>query len=407
MNVLRCFSCISEFSDVKIAIAHLKKEHKVKEGVVTIKCILKNSTCNKTFQTWNGLKKHLNGCNGIGIVQGVAALNIHNESSTKILWPDVPEIKCDAITIFHNTLDNENLDENHSTEETGPIRCSVESEIEDFQLRMAQHLQSFANKVEKLATTKKVKNSVFNLVKELLAETYLFNINSMKNASTPDHLEVLNVAHNAVLNEIQKFDSVYKRDKIQKANKLYVECEEMAIGTHWEMKRDKNSQKAYPNHVQSSFQYVSITKTLMSLFQRDDFKKLYFDYNNEKKHQCTEGTYRDFCCGSMFKNNNLFKDHPGSIQIQIFTDGFEVCDSLKSKTNLHNQVAFYFAIRNLPQELAFNLSNIHLVALCNSNDIKSEHTDYNNIWRAIVNDLRELECTGIEVDGAKLKGNKK
>lgn len=246
------------------------------------------------------------------------------------------------------------------------------------------------------------------MIDELLGETHAFNYNSLKNTSCSETvLEVLNAAHKEVVSEIRKYDTEHKRNKIYEANDLYVKSNELAIGTHWEMKRDKNSQKAYPNHVQSAFHYVSITETLKSLFHRKDFRKLYFDYNNittGKKHRCTEGTFIDFCCGKIYKSNDLFKDHPESIQIQIFTDGFEICNGLKSKTNLHSQVAFYFAIRNLPPELTFNLRNIHLVALCNSNDVTTEHTDYNNIWRTIVNDLRELECAGIEVDRVKLKG---
>lgn len=142
------------------------------------------------------------------------------------------------------------------------------------------------------------------------------------------------------------------------------------------------------------------------MFRQKEFKKLYFDYNTEpirSKHVCTEDNFGDFCCG---QNNRLFKNHPESVQIQIFNDGFEMCHALKSKTGLHSQVAFYFAIRNLPHELAFNLDNIHLVVLCNALDLKQEETDYNNIWKLIVDDLLCLEETGIDIgDGVLLKGN--
>lgn len=153
---------------------------------------------------------------------------------------------------------------------------------------------------------------------------------------------------------------------------------------------------------------MPITKTLKSLFRQDHFKKLYFDYNAEStgsKHKCTHDNFEDFCCGHVYKKIDLFKQHPESIQLQLFNDGFEMCDALKSKSNLHSQVAFYFSIRNIPHGLAFNLDNIHLVVLCNANDLKSEQTDYNNIWQLIVDDLSYLENVGIEIGGGvKLKG---
>lgn len=148
---------------------------------------------------------------------------------------------------------------------------------------------------------------------------------------------------------------------------------------------------------------MPITETLKSLFRQKHFKKLYCDFNTisgGNKHECIPGNYKDFCCGEV-----LFENHPDSLQIQIFTDGFEMCDPLKSKTNLHSQVVFYFTIRNLPQELAFNSSNIHLVVLCNANDLKTPQTDYNNIWKLIVDDISPLETTGIDIgEGLKLKG---
>lgn len=49
--------------------------------------------------------------------------------------------------------------------------------------------------------------------------------------------------------------------------------------------------------------------------------------------------------------------------------------------------------------------NIFLVGLCNSDDINMKHTDFNNIWHPIVNELKQLESAGIEImDRSRLKG---
>lgn len=412
MNSFKCFLCFSEFSDSKIATGHLQKEHCVKEKVNKIKCIVKNGACNKTFQTWSGLKKHIKTCVEIaGSEEKIDDIAI-STMPIQIYEPDTQEdIQCNKIPIVYNSVDFDDHQHEYSTPENiKPLRCYVESGIEDFHLRMTETLRKFASNIEKLAATHQVKNSIFILVEQLLTDAHIFNWNSIKNTPSIEEsvLEVLSAAHDEFLNGFRKFDTRFKREKIYEANELYFKSKEMAIGTHWEIKRDKHSQKVYPNHVQSGLQYVSITDTLKSLFRRDDFKKMYFDYNSAstgQRHICVPGNFRDFCCGKIYKDNDSFKNHPESIQIQIFTDGFEFCDGLKSKANLHSQVAFYFATRNLPQELAFNLRNIHLVAICNSHDIKTEHTDYNNVWSIIVHDLRELESTGIDIDGVKLKGD--
>lgn len=122
---------------------------------------------------------------------------------------------------------------------------------------------------------------------------------------------------------------------------------------------------------------------------------------------CEDDVYMDFCCGSVFKSNELFRKHPNSIQIQLFFDGFEICDPLKSRSNKYNQLGVYFTIRNLPPQFAYCLSNIHTVALVNESDLKKSETDYTNIFEVIVRDVQVLETTGIDINpNLNLKGIK-
>lgn len=407
MDKLKCFLCFSEFSEVQKTIEHLKKDHGVKEKVHILKCIVSNAACSKSFQTWSGLKKHIQTCIYKRGIDDNIQLDMDQHSSVEIystpnLSGEADISVCQNIPIIFTNCPDPDIKHEHNT-------VNANKTLE-FHARMKKSVQRFAESTEQLEVTRNVKNSIFILIKDFLAETHVFNTNSLIAKTEPsEHIfEVLEMAHKSVLNEVEKYDTVYKRNKIMERNKLFVEPEVKAIGTHWETKRDAKLQKTFPLHAQSSFQYVPITKTLESLFRRDEFKELYFDYNNVStgsRHKCVEGCFKDFCCGRIYKNIDLFGDEPESIQIQLFTDGFEMCDALKSKANRHSQVSFYFGIRNLPPELAFNLKNIHLVALCNADDLKSEQTDYNNIWKVIVDDISHLETTGLEIgDGVRLKG---
>lgn len=407
MSEFKCFSCFSMFDEVEKTINHLRNEHRIKQKVHEIKCIV-NNTCKKKFQTWSGLKKHLLSCS-IEIDKNIEQ-EINNLDLDTCTIPDVGD---------ESIMENMNIPSNKIPVvfNASPERMSdtkkliAENLKETFHFRMNAGVQRFAEKIENFQVAHNVKNDIFGLVEDLLSETYVFNYNSIKSTTKADDLvfEVLEKAYDCVLDEVKKYNTFYKRNKISEENKLFVKPAEMAIGTHWETKRDTTLHQMFPVHKQSMFQYVSITKTLTSLFLRDDFMRLYCDYNSASstsRHNCTEGVYKDFCCGEVYKKNQLFRHHPESIQIQLFTDGFEMCDALKSKANLHSQVAFYFAIRNAPPQFAFNLQNIHLVALCNAEDLKSEHTDYNNIWKVIVDDLSSLENDGIIIgDGIRLKGD--
>lgn len=53
-----------------------------------------------------------------------------------------------------------------------------------------------------------------------------------------------------------------------------------------------------------------------------------------------------------------------------------------------------------------NLKNIYLICLCNGNDLKTKHTDFNNLWQIIVKEIKYLEEFGIDVnDNLNVKGS--
>lgn len=109
--------------------------------------------------------------------------------------------------------------------------------------------------------------------------------------------------------------------------------------------------------------------------------------------------------GIRSKKNELFQRYPQSLQLQIVYDDFEICNPLGSKANRHKVCAVYFTIQNLPQKFKSKVNNIYLISLCNSDDVKMKHTDFNNLWQLIVNEINYLEKTGINIDvNTNLKG---
>ena len=47
------------------------------------------------------------------------------------------------------------------------------------------------------------------------------------------------------------------------------------------------------------------------------------------------GLLGDYCDGELFKNNQLFKDDPTALQIQLYYDELEVCNPLGTKAKKH------------------------------------------------------------------------
>lgn len=57
----------------------------------------------------------------------------------------------------------------------------------------------------------------------------------------------------------------------------------------------------------------------------------------------------------------------------------------------------------MPTKFSSKVNNIFLVALINSNDLKSKETDFNHIWRPIVDDFKRLESDGITSKEGNIK----
>lgn len=247
-------------------------------------------------------------------------------------------------------------------------------------------------------------NGVFDSTKKLVEKIHHF-VHDIINTQKCHPLEAVDASFKLVRNEIAKLDSSYKRQKFFQKDPRYIKPVSVAIGTHWETHRDKNFKIKLPAHVQSKFSYISPLEKLKSLFSDMDFYDLYFDFNKNKKHMCTEHVYKDYCCGSVFKKNNLFNSYPDSLQLQFYIDGVELCDAAKTKKNKHGQVILYMSIRNLPSKLAYNLNNIHRVALINESDLKKAETDYTNLLEVLIRDIHILETTGLDLNKhKKLRG---
>lgn len=272
--------------------------------------------------------------------------------------------------------------------------------------RLSKFLQDFSSQINGFAIKQSDLDTIYNLADGLVSAVQSTCLSLIEDSNGFDPSQVLDLTSSLVSNHFDQFKSRYKRDKMFTSHPLYVAPTEIGIGTRFELKKDEKNNSTKPQRIQSTFEYVSIVDTIKSLFKREEFKKLYFEYNsqNENGHKCVDGVYEHFCCGSRYKSTEVFQTNKHCLQIQIATDEYEPCSTLQSKTGLHKSCAVYFIVRNMPTKFLSKLKNIYLVCLVNSNDLKTKQTDFNNIWEAVVKDIKYLETNGIEIDGFNVKG---
>lgn len=265
--------------------------------------------------------------------------------------------------------------------------------------KMSIFLATFCEGINQMGLPHEVTNNIYSHCIDLIKNMTSFNKSVVIDENNLEPSQAIDMCADFVCGKFTDYSTRYKRDKAYEKIPTFVPPEEMMLGLRWSMVRLKEAHTAVPRLVPCTFQYVSIIETIKSLFNREDFRNEF----SRPKHQCMEGVYEDFCCGSTFQRNPLFMSTENCLQIQIATDDFEVANPLGSKATLHKICAVYFIIRNMPLKFRSKVDNIYLIMLCNTDDTKTKYTDFNDLWRVVLHEISQLE-NGIQINGLQIKG---
>lgn len=157
--------------------------------------------------------------------------------------------------------------------------------------------QKCASEISSMNLEHQKENSVYKILSELCEVSKELFKSELQSVLCNQNKQIFDSAYNSInssfeyiLNKIASKSSRYKRCKQMKSNPLCVQPEEKVIGLKWVSKSVDSSDLIDWKLTDTTFQYISPIKTIESLFARDDFSLMYFDYN-QTKHTCSEGIY--------------------------------------------------------------------------------------------------------------------
>lgn len=267
--------------------------------------------------------------------------------------------------------------------------------------QMSDYLDSMSKQMASFKLNHDTKNSIFKIIRDMPGKILQFNEHMINADNGMNSLQSLQFATGFITNKLSQFCTRHKRDKILQ-NELYVAPQELAMGVRWHMVKESNSSTAIPRLIQNKFQMMPLTHSIVTLFRRDDFAKEYRLHNSRRDNiLACNGSYKDFTSGSNFKKNELFQQYPNSIQIELAQDDFEVCDALGSKSTINKLCPFYFTVKNMPRKFNSKLNQILLASLCYTDDLVTEYTSIDDIWRVLVADIKCLE-NGIDIGNGEI-----
>lgn len=404
--IFKCFLCQKEFGCEKVIISHLKFEHFLKDNTSEMKCVIKGRSCAEVFFTYSSLKLHLKKCVKNINQSDLSNVNQLPEYANEVnACPEVLSFRCSEDNYF--SLENVNGLQRLRSE-------TVDSHIFQFETaepvnpnefceeKMNQFLDMFNNQMCNLMLSHEKTTTIFNLCIDLVQNISKLNQSIIDKSNGLDFKNSLKLSVEFVTSKLRNFSTKYKREKKFESNELYVAPVELTMGVRFNMSRNDTT-IAVPRLISCKFHYIPITATIFSLFQRDDFRKEYFKFNRMNGQRKVNGVYSQYSCGSRFESSELFSTHPNSLQIEIATDDFDVCNAIGSKATMHKLCPVYIAIKNIPPQFSSRLDAISLASLCYSDDMKTEYTDFNDVWRQIVRDISYIE-NGIDIGGEIIRG---
>ncbi|XP_047142364.2 uncharacterized protein LOC124816727 [Hydra vulgaris] len=216
------------------------------------------------------------------------------------------------------------------------------------------------------------------------------------NEQVLESLKYVPNVNQGVLNNIEKlFKKVqkplgflsrkYKQDKYFAEHPLFVNSETLSIGSRYEVKNGVNKL------VYDTYEYVSVENNFRSLFSHEEFVELILT-NQIKDNDLTDCFQKGERCKKhyLFINNDKY-----SIMIQLFYDGMGKTNPLRGNASTSN-VGVTITIQNLPPSHNSCFANIHLLALCYSQDLKVY--GYNNILERFVSEIQKLQSIGFSGD---------
>lgn len=359
-----CFICKEQHRISQLLFQHLRHVHGLyPHKMLHLYC--GQQGCNSSFCTYSGFKKHLANSHK-SLVLTEATDNVEN-IVVQDNEPSTSQAMCTNSLPTQSKLDN-----HHILNICGSVVAQLQASgaAESTVQAIVESMEEVVNDIRTQA-----KEAVLNCSSELQSTSFQNKVEA---------------CFNQLENPFSNLNTQGKRQKFFEEKWEIVEPIEYVLGVRFDVQRDRTTGVYSQIPVNDKFVYVPIIGTLKSMFKNNELSEAFLQAKQNEK-----GFYRDISDGSLFQSNPLFSQKKNALQIQLYYDDFETANPLGSKKGIHKMGCIYFILRNLPPKFNSVLTNIHVISLFHSQDLKKYGFD--PILKPLIDDIKILEKEGIAV----------
>ncbi|KAJ8669527.1 hypothetical protein QAD02_000786 [Eretmocerus hayati] len=201
-----------------------------------------------------------------------------------------------------------------------------------------------------------------------------------------------------VVNAAIHFDSPFvglkslpqQMDALQKYCRM-IKSRGIPLGKRLDSVYDKTTSSYVSDLVTESFQYVSAIEILELVLSSPEVREAI-----ESEEPSEAGMYGSFLDGAHYAQHPFLQIYKRALRLKIYVDDLEIVGPLGSKTGVHKLTVFYLQIDDLPSHMNSELSSIHVLIICSSEDVKKY--GYGKILAPFLDDLKKLESDeGVQI----------
>ncbi len=361
----KCTYCTYYADSLSKRLDHYKYVHSNEPG---FQIVCRVDDCPKVYQNVKSLYYHIKN------KHPAAAQHLNKRNVTSRGVEVLQDLSCDQ---FDDSEMAEIPEQNDLTRQGEGFRQPrVEHDYDKqhamFLLNMREYQkvpQSACNKIsDQMQSVLEINNEQFgDRVNRLLGE---------KGCVTAEDIATLVAEQNAHAAEAcERLNSAYKLDKYAHSQFDCVDPEDIVLGIG-----DDNKPR--------TMQYVPISKSLKQLLGHEDVLSQVLT-----GHASNDGKLRDFCDGTVYQENTLFKQYPNALQIQLYNDEFCVANALGYRQRKYKINALYYILGNLEPKHRSRLDMIQLV--CLAKNIHVKEFGIFSLLQPVIEEIKQLETRGI------------
>lgn len=197
-------------------------------------------------------------------------------------------------------------------------------------------------------------------------------------------------------NPFHGVETDYKQQQYLLASKMFVPPVAKEITLGYAPRTDSATGNVLQLPTPRVFHYISIKKVVKLVVEQPGFWECV-----EEHRKSTDGVMRDFHDGDYCAAHHLFMTR-NCLKLVLYNDDVEMTNPLSPKAGSHKLGVLYYTFKDIHPCHLSTLSHFYLAALYKSSDVSEFGFDV--ILQPLVDELKELESVGMEIDCPSFQG---